>query len=945
MEPTRHFLGWHRPIPHAVCDFLLADTPSSPDDMTNQVVVVPTRQAGRRLIDNLALAFAEQKSGLFSPRLCTPSTFLRTVGRPQRLATSTETAAAWVNVLRDTDPRSLPALFPAPPSSADFAWALPVASMLEDLRHGLADGGYTIAGVLRRFADRMEERSRWEDLAALEARYLERTASLGITDPCLHEIEVARDPRLPDGVERVVIACVPDPTRLFLTALGNLAADLPVDVLVAAPKNTAGLFDEWGCPTLDWRSAVVEIPDPENNIILEGPPSAQGRRVLDEIASEAGRFGPADIAVGVPDRSVVPPLETDLSEAGLPPFDPAGRSLSSHPVCRLVEAYRCLVSQRSYPALAAFLRHPDVLGWLEDGYGIPSCELLKQLDEFQNDRLPATASDVLDSAAAPGERTTAPGSLPAALDHVRRVLSDFRDGEPSDSVRGFLEEVYRERIVGVDRPEDAAFIEAARLADAALRELAGVPANELRIEKEEALQYLTRSLQSQRYYPERGSALIDLEGWLELHWSDAPFLLVTGMNEGSVPGVRLADVFLPDSLRELLDLRSDASLLARDTYILRSLIECRREGGRVCLIAGKTGPVGDPLKPSRLFFRCSDKDLPGRADRLFGRPARRPATCPATVSFPLDPSPPPDLDPGALEPRHLSVTAFRDYLACPFRYYLARVLRMQGIEDTESEMDAARFGSLLHEALQTIRDAPPHLMEKPESLARYLAASLDAEAANAFGKSPALPVLIQLEAGKQRLAAAARVEARLASEGWETLERELRCETAIDGVTVVAKIDRVDRHRGTGTIRILDYKTADHAVEPERAHVAPARDDPDDIGTFTLKGKRKRWTDLQLPLYGLLLSRTSDEWKGPFELGYFNLPKATVDTSVTLWDELDPSVLSSAEECARRVIEGIRNRIFWPPSDRVPYDDFESLFPGPADRCMKARRFRKALSP
>jgi len=915
--------------------------------MSRQPVVVPTRQAGRRLTDSLAFACADRKTALFAPRVSTPSSFLRTVGRPQRLATPTEAAATWVDVLLQTDPHSLPALFPSAPPTADFAWALPVATMLENLRKTLADGGYSMRDIPEQFGDRLEERQRWEDLATLETRYVQRTGELGLADPCLHEISIAREPRLPEGLERVVIACVPDPTQLFLTAARNLQGNLPIEILVAAPESAAAMFDDWGRPASDWQSAVVEIPQPDKNIVLEGPPAAQGLRVLEEIASESERFGPADIAVGVPDRNVIPHLETCLADAGLPPFDPAGKGLDSHPVYGLIEAYRALVSQRSYHTLAAFLRHPAVLAWMEDSKTIPSFELLEQLDRFQNSHLPSTLSDVLSllrlQQKNDGHKRAYP-ALAAALDHVSQLLADFHEAEPAPAVRSFLEEVYESRTVEGDSPDDAEFIEAARATDSSLRELACVPAQELKVGKEEALQYLLRSLQSQRYYPERGSALIDLEGWLELHWSDAPLLIVTGMNEGSVPGVRLADVFLPDSLREILGLKSDVSLLARDTYILQSVIESRKSSGRVCFVVGKTGPVGDPLKPSRLFFRCKDKDLPARARQLFGKPGRHPTTCPATVSFPLDPSPPPDLPRKDLTPEHVSVTAFRDYLACPFRYYLKRVLRMDTIDDTESEMDAATFGSLMHDALQQIEEASPVMLQDPEALAGFLAGALDSAAGKVFGDAPPLPVLIQLEAGRKRLAAAARLETRMAAEEWETIHREITCESTIAGIPVIAKIDRVDRHRQTGVTRILDYKTADRALKPEQAHMVSAKEGRDDIGEFTLKGKRKRWKDLQLPLYSLLFSRSSGDGAGPVELGYINLPKAAVDTAVTLWPEPDSSLIDAAEACATRVIEGIQNRIFWPPAERVEYDDFSPILPGTPEQSVKVRRFRKALS-
>ena len=54
--------------------------------------------------------------------------------------------------------------------------------------------------------------------------------------------------------------------------------------------------------------------------------------------------------------------------------------------------------------------------------------------------------------------------------------------------------------------------------------------------------------------PRSDRAAIELRGWLELPWDDAPALVVTGMNEGMVPASGGSDLFLPDTLRRRLKL-------------------------------------------------------------------------------------------------------------------------------------------------------------------------------------------------------------------------------------------------------------------------------------------------------------------------------------------------------------------------------------------------------
>ncbi len=79
---------------------------------------------------------------------------------------------------------------------------------------------------------------------------------------------------------------------------------------------------------------------------------------------------------------------------------------------------------------------------------------------------------------------------------------------------------------------------------------------------------------------------------------------------------------------------------------------------------------------------------------------------PATVSFPLDPSLPPDADPRALDITRLGVTAFRAYLNCPFRFYLRHILGMEPLDDLAGELEAAEFGTLVHAALRRMAEDP-----------------------------------------------------------------------------------------------------------------------------------------------------------------------------------------------------------------------------------------------
>jgi len=149
---------------------------------------------------------------------------------------------------------------------------------------------------------------------------------------------------------------------------------------------------------------------------------------------------------------------------------------------------------------------------------------------------------------------------------------------------------------------------------------------------------------------------------------------------------------------------------------------------------------------------------------------------------------------------------------------------------------------------------------------------------------------------------------------------------------VSGRIDRIDRHRETGRIRILDYKTAEKALTPTATHLATVSPNTPDHARAFLGDKQRRWTDLQLPLYRLMLAEAFDQ---PIELGYFNLPKATTETGLSIWEDFNTTLLASAKACAERLTEDVQNRKFWPPAAKVPYDDFEALFPTTVEDCVQ----------
>ncbi|MFC1925154.1 RecB family exonuclease [Chloroflexota bacterium] len=272
---------------------------------------------------------------------------------------------------------------------------------------------------------------------------------------------------------------------------------------------------------------------------------------------------------------------------------------------------------------------------------------------------------------------------------------------------------------------------------------------------------------------------------------------------------------------------------------------------------------------------------------------------------------------------------------------MKRVLEMEALDDQKAELDALDFGSLVHDVLYEM--ACNEEMRECEDIVRlqdFLCSMAADWIKERLGSSPPVQVEAQIESARQRLRRAAEVQVALVREGWEIIGRERMIEGVIEGMSVRGKIDRIDRHRQTGRIRVLDYKTSEKALDPEEAHLGPLSKDREypEYSSIDISGRQRRWKDLQLPLYILLLSH-NQELQGPFEPGYFNLPRSINDTGVVLWKDFSAELLESAERCARGVASDIRNLRFWPPSEKVLYDDFDNLFTSSPALCINAESF------
>ncbi len=969
----RYFLPWDRPLLPQAVEFLASNwTKAGPLDCSDTVVIVPTRQSGRRLREALASHAATFSAAVFPPRVMLPDSLVSSVTNTRDAAPRLIALLTWAEVFREAPLDEFRKVFPIDPPGRDFGWALRLAQQFTRIQHVLAESGLRLVDVPVIAGDAFPEAERWQQIARLEELHAERLAASGFRDGHAVRIEAARNVEADylrnavvgfTGINRIVVLGAPDPQPLALSVLAACAQTIPVDIVIFAPSEEAGAFDEWGLPiNAVWTERVIELPRFEERVHLCADPFTQAARTVEALRNYKS---PEDVlAVGIADTDVLPMLESAVQHTDFVAFNPEGHRRKGDAVYQLVSALAGLVASESFATVETLGRCPDFLQFLGDrlGSNFSAAEFLRILDRLHTRHLPSSLTEA---------RRHAPDNTGLKL--IAELRETLVAGNFPANASTALSAIFEARRFDLSRPSDAATAEAAGAWTEILSEIATAAELFQDVQATEWWDVALRLYGETIRYDEKPPGAIELQGWLELLWEDAPHLVIAGFNDGRVPEAVVGDPFLPEGLRERLGLKTNAARFARDAYLLQALAYSRASAGRLDLLLGKTSTAGDPLRPSRLLLRCADAELPERVRFLF-RPAEATGSNPAwRRAWKLTPR-------RIAAPPRVAVTALRAWLACPFRFYLARVLRMEAVEPAKTELDVLDFGTLCHAALEAMgRSSLMRDCVEAPAIREFLLGKLEDEARKRFGMELTLPLVVQLESARQRLSRAAEVQATTRAEGWVIEYVEENFELDVGGLRVSGKIDRIDRHERTGVRRVLDYKTSDQPVDPWQAHLRGIRrtETPPEFARFGLSGRELVWSDLQLPLYrralqtGCVRALTSGtgNFNGHVEKGsddlsaesvakadavqldfygalqapvasvpesigtevicaYFNLPKAASETGIRHWDDYSLEIDDAAWQCAQGVAAAIRAGEFWPPNEnlRPEYDDFASLF-------------------
>ncbi|MDO8251077.1 MAG: PD-(D/E)XK nuclease family protein [Rhodoferax sp.] len=168
----------------------------------------------------------------------------------------------------------------------------------------------------------------------------------------------------------------------------------------------------------------------------------------------------------------------------------------------------------------------------------------------------------------------------------------------------------------------------------------------------------------------------------------------------------------------------------------------------------------------------------------------------------------------ALPLTRLSSTAYEDLRRCPYRFFALRQLKLQESDELDTELGKRDFGNWLHSVLKLFHEALKQT-PAPELIARVAMINAASELATVelgLSKSEFLPFAAAWPRVREGyLEWLAGHEAG----GATFSEAEAWKETPLGGLTLIGKIDRIDR-LADGSPLVMDYKTENRNTTAQR---------------------------------------------------------------------------------------------------------------------------------
>ena len=939
--PTLTFLGWDKPAIELVAEHLERLNAKAPAAFRRATVVVPTAESGRRLREYMA-----ERAGrpILMPRIILAGQLIPSHGENE--ASEMETTAAWLQVLHDAmGDKPLPWLLDVATQMQRVRKQLEQEARSPEWEQETARR--FVQEYLQEPEKQWEntlryEQERWDTLRTTFASVDERLARWGL---CPAEQSRENELAHPSRTGLILLACVPELSplnRLYLQRLTDTGS-ARVEIWVNAPASEAARFDLYGQPLtiitdgpharMGWSECPIHIP--ANNpgtgcrcdtIHPTGSVQAFGRKVKEL----AGGCHSNEVLLASCDNTLSPMLVS----AFLPEWQvcmPEARSLLASEAGRLPQqlwkacyAWRqeSTSNNRTMEEFLTLLRNRTLQCCLAPRVALSS--LNRYLTELCMVHLPGSVSHLLHLMRSElqnkGKHDDADTRLlHRYIDYTEATLQLMEDCLDAERMPERLCELASALQRQLSAP---AWKRAARILTDTLQAAAAlVSTPAISCQPLFALALLTHFVEKQAAGALEGGMesdhTITLRGWRELCFAREPRLILAGMHDGYVPERMPADAYLPNAYRSFLSMTNDTTRCARDSFLLTALLHSR-PAGAVHFVLASCSVDGTPIAPSPLLLRChTTAETAERVSWLFSDPqnvdtgdsydqlpfitpdAGNPGEAPMESTGLIAPG---IANPYADTQYTFSPSALKNFLNCPLRFWMERLLKIapgDALDEGKSEPDAAEYGTLLHAILQDITTRFDKVPDGADGavltseIATYAQECITSQVTAQYGdESGTLPIPIRmLQKNLQKTVLEfARQHAQELCNGWEVILREeqlcfqLPSKDGTPPLLFDMRVDRADRNRHDGRMRVIDYKTNDSDPRSthweklsENAAALYAAHMPAALILQNEKGNPFRWNSVQLPLYAEALRQIYQLTELP-ETAFYNMPRSKPGT-------------------------------------------------------------------
>lgn len=873
---------------------LLVDGSEPAAEETLPVIIVPGSRALRSLKD--ALMRQGKNKGIAFPRIVTPGGFpelLCSANKP--LASPVIVQAAFVSALKTAEDEILQVLYSR--DRGDIKenewWQIAREMMLyyQELEASLVNDSELLECVAKLSDNWDLELARWQAFFTVR----EAACSLLLQNGYIEKNRARRTYLSSDSegyCRPVVIAGVPE---LSAVRLGFLKRCSNVTSIIQADEEEKDYFDAYGQPLRSyWLSHRIDFTGiqllPAQTVRDEAVMVASTCRSIAEKQKELPVICTAD-----PARQIQ--FATTLKEYGLAAHYTEGLQMKRSSLALFLKALAAAGSD-DWTSFSPLLRFPFIAAWYENLTGTESAfQALREADKYYSEHLPFLMKELNESA---------PAIVKSVKAHFDPVFSETHPLNSWPEVCGPLLHQVVDAYYQRQSEEQKLALRAGYVAlQNLLLSISQLPlAFSFPVSGNSFLSLLNQFF-SELTVGQQQSDGIEMLGWLEALHDDSLTMLITGVNEGMLPESITCDAWLPHSVRDELGIRRNDDRYARDIFILDRLLQSRNH---VYISYALYGQRGEPLKPGRILYAVQDENLGRRVHELFSCyevPRRQRGN--GSLASPLV-IPPPIL--ASVTPGTMSVSAFKQYLQDPYRFYLRYIERLRSVTDTDRELNALQFGTVAHSILETFAraqiDSP---LTEQEVIFDFVKEITIRAFREKFGKTLLPAVQIQREQLISRLWHFAVWQAKWHRAGNSIYEIELDLSATldVDGIplTITGKIDRIDR-AADGRPIVFDYKTSETPGHPASTH----------------RNRNGEWRDLQLPLYRFLLQKQHQFNGEELIPGYLPLSQHGEETRPLLLDpsKWDESLYAEAIDCARDVVRKVR-QFHFPPAIKVQYED------------------------